>query len=174
MLKRFVIGYYRSDSAILNAVRRLREDGVAIYDTFTPYAVHGLDTAMGLRRSRLSLVTFIAGAIGCAFAIYFQYWTSSVDWPINVGGKPGNSWPAWVPIAFEITVLLAGLSTVAAFFIRDRLRWGKKPHFLPDNVTDDAFALVVEEADGTLDLPAVKQKLSELGAYQVEERVELP
>ena len=174
MLKRFVIGYYRSDAMILDAVCRLKEEGFAIFDTFTPYPVHGLDAAMGIRRPRLPWVTFIAGIIGCALAIYFQYWTSVVDWPINVGGKPGNSWPAWVPITFELTILVAGLTTVAAFFVRTRLCWGKKPHFMPEGVTDDAFALVVEEADGTLDIPVVKQRLSELGAYRVEEKVELP
>ncbi len=171
MVKRYVIGFFESDKTILKAVRMLKKEGVKIYDAYTPYAVHGLDEAMGLRRSRLGIVTFFAGAIGCAIALLFQVWTSAFDWPVNVGGKPGNSWPAFIPVTFELTVLIGGLVTVAAFFMRSKLLWGNKIHLPIEGVTDDAFALILDNTDGGIDISAAERRMQELGATKVMEQV---
>jgi hypothetical protein len=129
-------------------VESLRADNLKIHDVYAPYPIHGLDQAMRLRRSRLPWVTFFAGLAGCALAISFQYYTNVLDWDMNVGGKPGNSTLAFIPVSFELTVLLGGLATVAALFLRARLFPGKRECLIVDGVTDNRFALVVPKTEG--------------------------
>jgi hypothetical protein len=143
MNARMFVGYFGTEDGILGATREAREAGFAIHDVYTPYAVHGMDEAMGQRPSRITWVCFIAGAFGLACALALQIWTSAVSWPLNVGGKPHNSFPAFIPVAFELTVLFAGLATVAALFFRSRLKpRTTNDHVLP-RVTDDRFALAL-------------------------------
>lgn len=139
-----LIGVFAGEKDLLAAVHSLRREDLAIADIQTPYAVHGLDEAAGLRRSRLGWVCAIVG-LGAAVAMLgFQLWVSVVAWPINVGGKPFASTPAFVPVMFEVGVLTAGLSTVLAFFIVSRLYPGKKPALAHPKVTDDRFVIIVE------------------------------
>src|SRR5262245_37278153 len=118
MAERFVVGSFSEPDGLLAAVATLRGAGVAIHDVFAPYPVHGLDQAMGIRRSRLPFVTLLAGLAGLSFALVFQYYTAVFDWPLDVGGKPENSTLAFVPVCFELTVLIGGLSTVGALHRR--------------------------------------------------------
>lgn len=140
--KVFVATFDRED-AVLRATEETRRAGLRIRDVYTPYAVHGLDLAMGIRRTRLGLVCFSAGLAGLLAAAALQGWTSAVSWPLNVGGKPPLSVPAFVPVAFELTVLFAALITVGALFARVRLYPGRRAGAWP-RTTDDRFTLVVE------------------------------
>src|SRR6478609_5850505 len=143
MAERFLIGSFSAPDALLASVATLRGAGVAIHDVFAPYPVHGLDQAMGIRRSRLPFVTLLAGLTGLCFALLFQYYTAVFDWPLDVGGKPENSTLAFVPICFELTVLIGGLGTAGAFFLRARLYPGKREQLAVLGVTNNVFALVV-------------------------------
>ncbi len=134
---------FAREEDLLAATRAARDAGLRIVDAHTPYAVHGLDAAMGLRASRLTWVCFLAGATGLGLALAFQFWTSATDWPINVGGKPFNSLPAFIPVAFEVTVLFAGLGAVLALLVRCGLRPGRRAVLPAPGVTDDRFALIV-------------------------------
>jgi hypothetical protein len=140
MTRRLYVAYFEEEERILAATRAAREAGLPLHDVFTPYAVHGMDEAMGLRPSRLTWVCFGAALVGLAAGLGLQYYASAVSWPINVGGKPFNSFPAFIPVAFELTVLSAALVTVAALLLRTRLRPRAQGHALP-RVTDDRFAL---------------------------------
>ena len=135
---------FSDEAALLAGVRAARADGDAIVDAYTPYPVHGLDAAMGLPRSRLPLAALAGGVAGLVSAMGFQFYVSAFDWPLNVGGKPVNSTLAFVPITFEITVLLAGLAITAAFFWRCRLFPGAHTIAPDAAVTLDAFVLVLE------------------------------
>ena len=110
------VAYFTREQDVLAATAAVRKAGLGIRDVFTPYAVHGLEAAMGLRRSRLSQVCFFAGLTGLTTMLFFAWWTSAVSWPLNVGGKPLASIPAFIPVTFEFTVLCAALITVAALF----------------------------------------------------------
>jgi len=134
-------GGLENEEDLLDAVRESRKRGEVIADVFTPYAVHGLSEALNLKRSRLPKLCLVLGLTGAVFAVAFQLWASAINWPINVGGKPWNSLPAFVPIAFETAILLAGLGTVLAFFFASRLWPGKKPATLHAGVTDNRFAI---------------------------------
>src|SRR4051812_33712835 len=121
MAERFLVGSFSEPDGMLASVATLRAAGVTVHDVFAPYPVHGLDAAMGIRRSRLPFVTLLAGLGGLCFALAFQYYTAVFDWPLDVGGKPENSTLAFVPICFELTVLIGGLGTLGAFLLRTRL-----------------------------------------------------
>src|SRR5690349_19345962 len=108
MPKEFMVATFSEETTLRTAVLRIREHGFRIYDVYTPYPVHGLDAAMGLRPSRLPIVTFLAGLAGLGGALALQFYCAVFDWPINVGGKPPNSTLAFVPITFELTILSAG------------------------------------------------------------------
>ena len=172
MSRRVVLGVFADESDLLNVTREARESGLQIIDAFTPYAVHGLDAAMGLRASRLPWVCFFAAITGAALKLWFEFWTSMVDWPLNIGGKPWNSLPAFVPVTFEVMVLSAGLATVFVFLLLARLRPGKRPAVAHSRVTDDRFVLVLEETDARFDLAVVRRLFAKHGALAIEERLE--
>jgi len=172
MSARIHTGVFVSDVDLLNATTAVREAGYRIVDAYTPFAVHGLDRAMGLRPSRLTWVCFLCGLVGLAFMTWFQYWSSAVDWPINVGGKPWNSWPAFVPVAFEGTILFAGLGVVAALFIRAGLRPGREAKLPAPRVTDDRFVLVVASSQGDQAPDQLGALLRSHGAVEVSEDLE--
>ncbi|MBS2025603.1 MAG: DUF3341 domain-containing protein [Deltaproteobacteria bacterium] len=136
-----LLAQFDSEDSVLAATRAVRERGFTIEDVYAPYAIHGIDDAMGLQPSRLTWVTFLAGLTGLVSMLSFEVWTSAVSWPLNVGGKPFASVPAFIPVAFEFTVLSAGLCTVAALLLRAKLWPGRAPPVLP-RVTSDRFALV--------------------------------
>ena len=103
--------------------------------------------------------------------LWFEHWTASVSWAVNVGGKPWNSLPSDVPVAFEAAVLLAGFGSVFAILAASRLFPGKIGQTIRPRVTDDRFVLVIDEADASFDLNAVKQLLREFRALDVEEEL---
>jgi hypothetical protein len=141
--------------------------GMAIHDVYTPYAVHGMDEAMGLRKSRLTWVCFFAGLTGFTCAVALQTWAAVFSWPLNVGGKPFFSGPAFVPVTFELTVLFASLTTVAALFARERLFPGASPKVLP-RVTNDRFALALRTEGVGFDKPIATEFMKKHGALECE------
>lgn len=172
MTGRVMVGIFTGEKELLEVTHTVRQRGLKIVDVYAPYAVHGLDKAMGLAPSRLPWVCFALGLSGAAFKVWFEYWTSAVDWPVNVGGKPWDSLPAFVPITFEVMVLFAGLSTVFAFFLVSRLYPGKRAVITDKGTTDDRFALVLEECDAAFDPNEVRSLLESYGAIEVTERAE--
>lgn len=138
-----VVGFFDEPSTLIEATTKVRELKYQSFDAFTPYPVHGLEAAQGLKRSPLPYVTLLAGLTGFSLAFLFQYWTSVIDWPLIVGGKPFNSWPAFVPVMFELTVLFAGLCTVGAMFALNGLPNIFKRGCDPA-ITRDRFALMIE------------------------------
>ena len=172
MSGRVMVGIFQDESDILSVTREGRKQGYTIRDIYAPYAVHGLDKAMGLQPSRLPWVCFLLGLIGAAAKVAFEYWTTASDWPVNVGGKPWNSLPAFVPITFEVMVLFAGVSTVFAFFLVSRLYPGRRAASVIPGVTNDRFALVLQETDAAFEPALVRRLLERHGAVEVIERAE--
>jgi hypothetical protein len=168
---RFVIASFEDEDDILAATNAARESGLRIVDVYAPYAVHGIEKAMGLRASRLTWVCFLAGAVGLGLTLFYQFWTSALDWPINIGGKPYDSLPAFIPIAFEMTVLFAGMGVVLAMFMRCRL-WPGKAAVLPaPRVTDDRFALVVRLDSAAHSAEDVRRLMMRSNVVDFEERI---
>src|SRR3954470_6261765 len=172
MAERFLVGTFLEPDGMLASVATLRAAGVAVHDVFAPYPGHGLDAAMGIRRARLPFVTLLAGLGGLCFALAFQYYTAVFDWPLDVGGKPENSTLAFVPVCFELTVLIGGLGTVGAFLLRARLFPGKREQLPVLGVTNNVFAVVTRppQGDNDNDYALARRIMLEHGADEVEER----
>ena len=167
MLRSFLIATFPDAESLLKAVQAVRKDNFSIYDVYSPYPIHGMDEAMGLRRSRIPWATLVVGFTGLALALTFQFYTAVLDWPLNVGGKPDNSTLAFIPICFELTVLLGGLATVAALFVRARLYPGKKEQLPVEGVTNDKFALVLRRKDTRFNINRVQELLNDSGAREI-------
>ena len=172
MSRRMLVAVFDHEDDVVEATEAARAQGLTIVDVYTPYAVHGMDEAMGLKPSKLPWVCFALGLVGAVFKVWFEYWTTAIDWPVNVGGKPWNSLPAFVPVTFEVMVLFAGMSTVLAFFLITRLRPGRAAAVPHARVTNDRFVLVLEETDAAFDADAVRALFKRHHALAVEERVE--
>src|SRR5512141_1337699 len=114
MSNRRFIGVFEREEDTLDAIRASRQRGYKIVDVYGPYAAHGFDEAMGLSPSRIPWIVFALGLSGAALKVWFEYWTTAIDWPVNVGGKPFNSLPAFIPVTFEVMVLFAALAAVIA------------------------------------------------------------
>ncbi len=173
MSRRLLVSVFESEHGIVTATERARKNGYDIVDVYTPFAVHGLDAAMGIRPTRLAVVCFALGLSGAVAKLGFQIWTSAWDWPVNVGGKPLVSIPAFVPVTFEVMVLFAGVGTVLAFLLRSKLFPGKKPKITYDRATDDRFVLVLAENDASFDPVKVEEMFKPLGLLHMEERVDM-
>lgn len=167
MDRNYILGIYKDEGHLIDVTLRLGAMKVPIKDIFTPFPVHGLDEAMGIKRSRLPYVTFAAATLGLLLSLYFQYWTSAVDWPINVGGKPFNSFPAFIPVSFEITVLLGALATVGAFLFKAKLYPGKNISPLYLGASSDSFVVAIEKKDWSLDVDKIKEFFLAHGASEV-------
>lgn len=135
------VAYFDSPEKILMAAKAAKKQKLKNYESFTPFPVHGMEEALGLKLSIVPWATFICGLGGFLAATMLQVWTSAIDWPLNIGGKPFLSIPAFIPVMFELTVLFGGLGTIAFLFFLIGLPSSKKP-FHP-KITDDRFALYV-------------------------------
>ncbi len=171
MSTRVIVATFEHEDDLLAATAAVHTRGLTIVDAFTPYAIHGLDRAMGLKPSRLTWVCFICGMIGAFGMLWFQHWTAAISWPLNVGGKPWNSLPSDAPVAFESAVLLAGFGSVFALFAVSRLFPGKQPQIVDPRVTDDRFALVIDETDASFNLASLTKLLSEYNLVEIKERL---
>ncbi|MFC1758598.1 DUF3341 domain-containing protein [Planctomycetota bacterium] len=171
MSDRVLLATFDHEDDLLAATEAVRKKGLRIVDAFTPYAVHGLDRAMGLKPSRLTWVCFACGMVGALGMLWFEHWSAAVSWAIDVGGKPWNSLPSDVPVAFEAAVLLAGFGSVFALLAVSRLFPGKQPRIVNPRVTDDRFVLVIDEQDAAFDADAVAEFLAEFHVIETEERV---
>lgn len=168
MNKRVMIGIFSDERALLKAVKEIRNIGCDIADVISPIPIHGLDEELGLNPSRLMWVGFAAGATGLLFALLLQFWTSAVDWPLNVGGKPFNSFPVFIPVAFELTVLFSGLFAVGGFFLKNRkLSRGIGERL--KRATDDRFILVINENDASFDPVKTLEILGRNGSVKIKE-----
>jgi Ni/Fe-hydrogenase subunit HybB-like protein len=143
------------EERVKSAVGELRRGGYEVADVHTPYAVHGLEKVAAVPPSRLGWACAIGGLTGAGLILLFQSWTSAIDWGVDVGGKPLNSIPAFIPVTFEVGVLLAAFATVLAFFFRSRLWPGKRAR-AADGTMDDQFVVVVRAENAGFDREGAK------------------
>jgi hypothetical protein len=166
-VKKFITGNFYDEAVLFPAVKKVRRAGYKLHEVFTPFPIHGLDKAMGLRDTGLHVAGFIYGITGTATALGFITWALTIDWPLNVGGKPHFSLPAWIPITFELTVLFSSIGMVLTFcYLCQMAPFVKKDHFNLRS-TDDTFVMVLECTDKTNEADAVSF-LQSIGAADVQ------
>jgi Protein of unknown function (DUF3341) len=165
--QRYLLGVYDDEVPLLAAVNNLQGRGIQIFDVYTPFPVHGLDIALGLKRSRLPKVAFVFGVLGAFLALLMQFYMNWWDWPMDIGGKPNATMPTFVPIAFEVTILLASLGMVAAYLVSNNLKPGLEAQLADIRQTDDRFVIAVAAGTGANQPELVRQALSDSAALDV-------
>lgn len=161
-----ILAVFDSAEKLLSAIEKLRQSSFSKMEAFTPFPVHGIEKALGLKRSWIPYVTIVMGLTGALLGFALQAWTSAVAWPLNVGGKPFLSWPAFIPITFEAGVLIGGVSTVLTLFLACRLPNRSSPP-LDLRFTDDHFGLLIERDDPYYDEAKLTGLLGECHAVEI-------
>jgi len=157
--------------ALAHAAARVRDAGYVRWDAYTPFPVHGLDDAMGVRPTRIPWLVFFAGATGCLGGILMQWWMNAIDYPIIISGKPFFSLPANIPVAFELTILLAALTAFIAMLVANGLPRFHHPLFAQERfrrTTTDAFFIAIEAKDPRFDIEETDRLLRGAGGIHVE------
>jgi hypothetical protein len=166
-----LIARFDTPLGLLEACERMRDEGYTRWDAHSPYPVHGIDQAMGLPRSRLPWVVLALALTGACLGMLMQWWISAVDFPLVISAKPFFSWQAFIPVTFELTILLGAIGALLGMLGFNRLprlhNWVfDSQHF--ERVSDDAFFVSVEAADPKFDPQATSALLSASGAVHVE------
>ena len=168
-VKNFVVGTFDDEAVLFPAVKKVRAAGYKIHDVYTPFPVHGLDHAMGLRETSLHTAGFIYGITGTTTALSCMGWVFTTDWPMNIGGKPHFPLPAFIPITFELTVLFSAVGMVLTFCYLCNLAPFVKKHVFNPRQTDDKFVMAIE-VTGKTGAADIKNFLSSVGAQEVHEQ----
>lgn len=165
-----IMGEFNNPSDLVAAARRTYEAGYRRINGYSPYPIEELSEAIGFTRTSLPLIVLIGGILGGLGGFFMQYWMEVIDYPLNVGGKPYNSWPAFIPITFECTVLVAAFAAVFGMLVLNKLPQPYHPVFNAPNfalATRDRFFLVIEANDPRFSHDETTQFLNTVGAKNV-------
>src|SRR5215471_4037588 len=169
-----LLAEFESPDELVEAVRRARAAGYRKMDAYTPFPVEHLAEEFGFHRSALPLVVLIGGLVGCAGGFLLQYWISVVDYPLNIGGRPLNSWPMFIPVTFELTILVAALTAVLGLLALNGLPMPYHPVFNVERfqlATRNRFFLCIESVDPKFHQETTRrfrESLRPQGVYEVE------
>jgi hypothetical protein len=166
-----VLARFDDPGRLLRACENVRDAGFTRWDAHTPFPVHGLDRAMGMRPTMLPWIVLVLGLGGAAGAMLLQWWVSAIAYPLVISGKPLFSWQAFVPVTFEVGVLLGALGAVFGMLGLSRLPMHHHPLFSSrefERVSDDGFFVSIESWDPQFDAAATPRLLRSLGAAHVE------
>ena len=163
---------FDSATALVAAARETHEHGYRKIDAYSPFPVEGLAEAIGFHQDRVALVVLIGGLIGCISGYAMQYWISAVSYPVNVGGKPYHSWPAFIVVTFEMTILFAGIAAVFGMLALNGLPMPYHPVFNVPRfafATRDRFFLIVFSSDPKYDAAGTREWLGSLNPRSISE-----
>jgi hypothetical protein len=144
--KNFILGVYEDEDVLMDAVTKIRKAGVKIHEVYSPFPVHGLDEVLGYNRSRLPIAAFLFGMLGTILALTMQFYMMKFDWPMIIGGKDYAAIPSFIPVTFEMTVLLSAFGMVGVFLVSSNLKpWGQ-PKIFDLRITDDKHVIAIDLA----------------------------
>lgn len=166
----YIVGVYEDEDVLLKAITKVREGGVKIHEVYSPFPVHGIEDVLGYRRSRLSIVAFMFGLLGTCLALTMQLGMMTIDWPMIIGGKDYAPIPSFIPVTFELTVLLASFGMVGTFMIISNLKpWGK-PKLFDKRITDDKHVMAIDLGKNKMEEAAISKLLQSSGASEVNKK----
>jgi hypothetical protein len=167
-----VIGEFEKPEQLVHAAAKIREAGYRYYESYSPFPVEGLPEAMGMKRNLVPLITLIGGLCGGLGGFGFQYWVNVYSYPLNIAGRPLNSWPAFIPVTFELTILCASLSAVFGMLALNKLPQPHHPIFNANrfsHASQDRFFVCIQARDKKFDLADTARFLQGLAAQHVSE-----
>jgi hypothetical protein len=167
-----LLAEFETPQVIYTACEGVRDEGYRHWDAHTPFPVHGLERAMGLSASKVPWIVLGMAIFGMVLGFTLQWWTTVIDYPIIVAGKPFLSWPAWIPVTFELAILMGAFGAVFGMFGLNKLPTFHHPIFNSDRfkaATDDKFFITIEARDPLFDAKKTKKLLQQLGATNIEE-----
>jgi len=168
-----VVGEFETPRKLIQAANKARVAGYKNMDAYTPFPIEGLSEALGLKRSLVPLVTLTGGLLGGLSAFGFQYWVSVISYPENIGGRSLNSWPAFIPVTFELTVLGASLFAVFGMLAMNKLPQPHHPLFNVDrfqkHASVDRFFLCLQADDPKFSVAEASKFLKQIDAQNVSE-----
>jgi hypothetical protein len=169
--KHFVVGIFNDEDVLLSGIKKVRSSGIKIEEVYSPFPVHGIDEALGYKKSRLPIAAFLFGMTGTSLALIMQTWMLGYDWPMIIGGKNFASLPPFIPVTFELTVLLAALGMVGTFMIVSDMKPYKWPRQFDLRSTDDKHVMAIDLAvNAAMSKDELKRILAESGASEVNEK----
>jgi len=167
-----VMGEFATPEELIRAVEKVREAGYRRLDAYAPFPVEGLSEALGLKRNLVPAITLLGGLGGGLTGFFFQVWANVSSYPMNIGGRPLNSWPAFIPVTFELTILGAAISAVFGMLALNRLPQPHHPVFNVHRFThasSDRFFVCIESRDPKFNLADTARFLQSLHAHHVSE-----
>jgi hypothetical protein len=168
--KNFVVGVFDDEDVLLHAVEKIQGKGVKIHEVYSPFPVHGLDEALGYKKTRLPIAAFLFGMTGTSLALIMQIWMLGYDWPMIIGGKNFASLPPFIPVTFELTVLLSALGMVATFLIVSDMKPYRWPVQFDNRSTDDKHIMAIDLATNKLSKQDIGAILKDSGAQEVNDK----
>lgn len=163
---------FDSPDTLKEAAHKAYQAGYRKMDAYTPFPIEGLDEVLGFKPSRLSLIVLIGGLVGIALGYGLQYWVSVIDYPLLVGGKPYHSWPAFIPVTYELMILSASLAAVVGMLVLNGLPMPYHPVFNAprfDLASNDRFFLCIESEDPNFDREKTRKFLEQCHPHAVSE-----
>lgn len=169
--KNFLVGVFDDEDVLITAVKKIRASGIKIHEVYSPFPVHGLEIALGYKRSRLPIAAFFFGLTGTCLALLMQIWMLGYDWPMIIGGKPFAPIPPFIPVTFELTVLLSALGMVGTFIIISDMKPYKWPRQFDVRSTDDKHVMAIDiAANAAKNKNEITNILQDAGASEVNEK----
>lgn len=165
-----IVGEFTDPNQLLHAAEAIRDAGYRNWDIHTPYPVHGLDQAMGVKRSIITYISFAGMVCGLSSALLLQWWTSAVDYKLNIGGKEFFNWQFSIPIDFELSILGTAIFTVVGLFGLCKLPTWYNRYQNDDSfkkATDDTFVVTINSDDARYNVQGTQDLLRKLGSTNV-------
>ncbi|MCB2231554.1 DUF3341 domain-containing protein [bacterium] len=166
-----VVARFEDPGALLHAAEKVRDAGYTKFDCHSPFPIHGMDQAMGLKQSKVGLIAGAGATFGFILGLWLQWWTSTIDYPIVIAGKPFFSYQAYVPVTFGLTVLFGAIGAVAGMFHVNRMPQWFHGVFHSENFarfSDDAFFVSIEKDDPKYDRTGALEFLKSIGGAEPE------
>ncbi|WP_192346717.1 DUF3341 domain-containing protein [Algoriphagus sp. Y33] len=167
----FVTGVYEDEDVLLAAITQVKSSGIKIHEVYSPYPVHGIDDYLGYKRSKLPIAAFLFGLLGTTLALTMQFYMMRFDWPMIIGGKDFAAFPDFIPVTFELTVLLASFGMVGVFMVSTNLKPWAQPRIFDLRITDDKHVMAIDIANNSaIELAKIEEILKSSGASEVNKK----